>query len=79
MSDTVQSRVMEIITEELGVEADKVTPDASFIEDLGADSLDTVELIMAFEEEFEIDISDEDAEQMRTVSDAVAYIEEHSD
>ncbi len=78
MSDTVQSRVMEIITDELGVEADTVTPDASFVEDLGADSLDTVELIMAFEEEFEIDISDDDAEQMRTVGDAIAYIEERS-
>ena len=78
MSDTVQSRVMEIITDELGVEADTVTPDASFVEDLGADSLDTVELIMAFEEEFEIDISDDDAERMRTVGDAIAYIEERS-
>ncbi len=79
MSDTVHSRVMEIIIEELGVEADKVTPEASFVEDLGADSLDTVELIMAFEEEFEIDIPDEDAEEMRTVGDAVAYIEKNSD
>ncbi len=79
MSDTVQGRVIEIITEELGVEADKVTAEASFVEDLGADSLDTVELIMAFEEEFEIDIPDEDAEEMRTVGDAVAYIEKNSD
>lgn len=75
MSDTPETRVKEIIVEELGVEADKVTPEASFVDDLGADSLDTVELVMAFEEEFEIDIPDEDAEQMRTVGDAISYIE----
>ena len=75
MSDTPEARVKEIIVEELGVEADKVTPDASFVDDLGADSLDTVELVMAFEEEFGIDIPDEDAEQMRTVGDAISYIE----
>ena len=79
MSDTVAARVTEIIIDELGVEADKVTSDASFVDDLGADSLDTVELIMAFEEEFEIDIPDEDAEQMRTVGDAIAYIERNAD
>ena len=78
MSDSVAAKVKEIIVDELGVEADKVTTDASFVDDLGADSLDTVELIMAFEEEFEIDIPDEDAEQMRTVGDAVAYIEERA-
>lgn len=79
MSDTVADRVMEIIIDELDVEAEKVTSDASFVEDLGADSLDTVELIMSFEEEFEIDIDDEDAEQMRTVGDAVDYIRRNTD
>ncbi len=76
MSDA-EAKVREIIINELGVEADKITPEASFVEDLGADSLDTVELVMAFEEEFSIDIPDEDAEQMRTVKDAVSYIKEH--
>jgi acyl carrier protein len=66
MSDA-ESKVREIIVNELGVEAEKVTPEASFVEDLGADSLDTVELVMAFEEEFGIDIPDEDAEKLRTV------------
>lgn len=79
MSDSTaketQAKVTEIIINELGVEADKVGLEASFIDDLGADSLDTVELVMAFEEEFEIDIPDEDAEEMRTVGDAVAYIQ----
>ncbi|MDE2753377.1 MAG: acyl carrier protein [Gemmatimonadota bacterium] len=79
MSDTVADRVMEIIIDELGVEADKVTADASFVDDLGADSLDTVELIMSFEEEFEVDIPDEDAEQMRTVGDAIDYIKQNAD
>ena len=74
MSNTTEARVKEIIVEELGVEADKVTSNASFVDDLGADSLDTVELVMAFEEEFGIDIPDEDAEQMRTVGDAISYI-----
>lgn len=79
MSDSVAAKVKEIIVDELGVETEKVTTDASFVDDLGADSLDTVELIMAFEEEFEIDIPDEDAEQMRTVGDAVAYIDERAE
>ena len=79
MSDTAETRVREIIIDELGVEADKVTTDASFVDDLGADSLDTVELIMAFEEEFGIDIPDDDAEKMRTVGDAVSYIEQHAE
>jgi acyl carrier protein len=79
MSDTAEAKVKEIIVEELGVEADKVTPDASFVDDLGADSLDTVELVMAFEEEFGIDIPDEDAEQMRTVGDAISYIDKHAE
>ena len=70
----IESRVKDIIINELGVEAEKVTSDASFVEDLGADSLDTVELVMAFEEEFGIEIPDEDAEKMQTVGDAVKYI-----
>jgi acyl carrier protein len=71
----VMAKVKEIIVEQLGVNADSVTEEASFIEDLGADSLDTVELVMAFEEEFDIEIPDEDAENMRTVGDAVKYLE----
>ncbi len=70
----IESRVKDIIINELGVEAEKVTGEASFVEDLGADSLDTVELVMAFEEEFGIEIPDEDAEKMQTVGDAVSYI-----
>ncbi len=77
MSDA-ESKVREIIVNELGVEAEKVTPEASFVEDLGADSLDTVELVMAFEEEFGIDIPDEDAEQLRTVGDAIKYMSERA-
>jgi acyl carrier protein len=77
MADNTAEKVNEIIINELGVDPEKVTPEASFVDDLGADSLDTVELVMAFEEEFAIDIPDEDAEQMRTVGDAVAYIEKH--
>ena len=79
MADNTASKVKEIIINELGVDPEKVTGEASFVDDLGADSLDTVELVMAFEEEFTIDIPDEDAEQMRTVGDAVAYIEKHSE
>lgn len=78
MSEGTDARVREIIINELGVEAETVTDEASFVEDLGADSLDTVELVMAFEEEFGIDIPDEDAEQMRTVGDAIAYINENA-
>ena len=70
----IETRVKDIIINELGVEAEKVTGEASFVEDLGADSLDTVELVMAFEEEFGIEIPDEDAEKMQTVGDAVSYI-----
>jgi acyl carrier protein len=73
MSD-IEARVREIIASELGVEVEKVTNEASFVEDLGADSLDTVELVMAFEEEFSVEIPDEDAEQMQTVGDAIAYL-----
>ena len=78
MSEPTEARVREIIINELGVEPEKVTDEASFVEDLGADSLDTVELVMAFEEEFGIDIPDEDAEQMRTVGDAIKYLKDNS-
>ncbi len=71
----VFSKVKEIIVDQLGVDEEEVTPDASFIDDLGADSLDIVELIMAFEEEFDIEIPDEDAEKITTVGEAVEYIE----
>ncbi len=74
MSETA-TRVKEIIAQELGVEQEKVTNEASFVEDLGADSLDTVELVMAFEEEFGIEIPDEDAERMQTVGEAISYLE----
>ncbi len=77
MSDA-ESKVREIIINELGVEPEKVTDDASFVEDLGADSLDTVELVMAFEEEFGFDIPDEDAETLRTVGDAISYMKKRS-
>ena len=77
MSEPIEARVREIIINELGLEPEKVTDDASFVEDLGADSLDTVELVMAFEEEFGLDIPDEDAEQMRTVGDATKYLKEN--
>ena len=76
MSDTAD-RVKKIVVEHLGVEADKVTEDASFIDDLGADSLDTVELVMAFEEEFGVEIPDDAAENMCSVSDAIKYIYDH--
>jgi acyl carrier protein len=73
----VEKRVFEIIMEQLGVGEDEVTMEASFIDDLGADSLDLVELIMAMEEEFSLEISDEDAEKIQTVQDVVNYISEH--
>jgi acyl carrier protein len=73
---TVDERVKKIIAEQLGVEEDEVTPEASFVEDLGADSLDTVELVMALEEEFGIEIPDEDAEKILTVGKALDYIKE---
>ncbi len=74
----VQDRIKSIIAEQLGVKPEEVTPEASFIDDLGADSLDTVELIMALEEEFGVEIPDEDAEKMATVGDAIKYIQEKS-
>jgi acyl carrier protein len=74
----IEAKVKEIIINELGVDAEKVTPEASFVEDLGADSLDTVELVMAFEEEFGMEIPDEEAEKLRTVGDAIKYISSNS-
>ena len=76
MSDNgIEEKVRSIIVDQLGVESDKVTADAKFIEDLGADSLDTVELVMAFEENFDIEVPDEEAEKLQSVADVVAYIE----
>ena len=72
----VQDKITEIIVEQLGVKPEEVIPEASFVDDLGADSLDTVELVMALEEEFGIEIPDEDAEKIQTVGDAIRYIEE---
>jgi acyl carrier protein len=73
----VEERVKQIIVEQLGVDEAEVTPTASFVDDLGADSLDTVELVMAFEEAFEIEIPDEDAEKIGTVKQAIDYIQSH--
>ena len=74
----VDEKVKQIIVEQLGVDEGEVTPSASFVDDLGADSLDTVELVMAFEEAFDIEIPDEDAEKIRTVNDAIDYIGKHA-
>ncbi len=74
---TNQERLIEIIAKQLGVDEDSVTPDASFMEDLGADSLDTVELVMALEEEFDLEIPDGDAEKIQTVQDALTYLNEN--
>lgn len=77
MSDkNIEERVKEIIVDQLGVGADQVTPQAKFVEDLGADSLDTVELVMGFEEEFDIEVPDEEAEKLQTVGDVISYIEQ---
>ena len=74
----IAEKVKQIIVEQLGVDEGEVTASASFVDDLGADSLDTVELVMAFEEAFDIEIPDEDAEKIRTVQDAIDYIEKHA-
>jgi acyl carrier protein len=71
-------KICEIVAEQLGVDVEEVNPEASFVDDLGADSLDTVELVMALEEEFGIEIPDEDAENISTVGDAISYIESHT-
>jgi acyl carrier protein len=78
MSNAIEEKVKSIIVEQLGVQADEVKAEASFVDDLGADSLDTVELVMAFEEAFGIEIPDEDAEKIQKVQDAVTYIESHA-
>ena len=75
---SVEKRIKEIVVEQLGVEESQVTNEASFMDDLGADSLDTVELVMALEEEFDLEISDENAEKIQTVQDAIDYITEHT-
>ncbi len=74
---TVEQKVKSIIAEQLGVQEDEVKPESSFIEDLGADSLDIVELVMAMEEEFEVEIPDEEAEHIKTVGDAITYVNTH--
>lgn len=75
---TTEERVRKLVCEQLGVKEDEVTPEASFVEDLGADSLDTVELVMALEEEFETEIPDEEAEKITTMKEAINYIEAHT-
>ena len=75
---TIEERVKKIVVEQLGVKEEEATNNASFVDDLGADSLDTVELVMRFEEEFNIEIPDEDAEKIQSVRDAIDYIEKHS-
>jgi acyl carrier protein len=77
MSST-EERVTDIVVEQLGLERDKVHPESKFVDDLGADSLDTVELVMALEEEFEIEIPDEEAEKITTLREAIAYVEQHN-
>ncbi|MDX1679647.1 MAG: acyl carrier protein [Akkermansiaceae bacterium] len=75
MSDkSIEDSVKDIIVDQLGVNADQVTPSAKFVEDLGADSLDTVELVMAFEEEFDVEVPDEEAEKLQSVGDVITYI-----
>jgi acyl carrier protein len=76
-ASSIDEKVIKIVSEQLGAEETKVTDKASFIDDLGADSLDTVELVMAFEEEFKIEIPDEDAEKIKTVGDAIRYVKDH--
>jgi acyl carrier protein len=79
MSTDLEKKVISIIAEQLGVEEDEIKLEASFIDDLGADSLDIVELVMALEEEYGIEIPDEDAEKIKTVQDAINYIKEHAE
>lgn len=79
MADSIEQKVKDIIVDQLSVNEEQVTPEAKFIEDLGADSLDTVELVMAFEEEFGIEVPDEEAEKLQTVGDVIAYIEKPKD
>jgi acyl carrier protein len=80
MSDkSIEDRVKDIIVEQLGVSAEQVTPEAKFVEDLGADSLDTVELVMAFEEEFDIEVPDDEAEKLQSVGDVITYINSQQD
>ncbi len=76
--NSIEERVTDIVVEQLGLERDKVQPESKFVDDLGADSLDTVELVMALEEEFEIEIPDEEAEKITTLREAIAYVEEHA-
>lgn len=78
MTDAITEKITKIVVEHLNISADKVVADAHFIDDLGADSLDTVELVMAFEEEFGVEISDETAEKITTVKDAITYISENA-
>ncbi|MFH1260047.1 MAG: acyl carrier protein [Elusimicrobiota bacterium] len=78
MSKDLETRVKEIIVEQLGVDPSEVTPQASFVNDLGADSLDTVELVMALEEEFDVEIPDEDAEKIQNVGQAIEYVKAHN-
>lgn len=73
--DSIRSKVVEIVCEQMGAQREKITDDTHFINDLGADSLDTVELVMEFEDEFDLNIPDEDAEKIETVGDAIAYIQ----
>ena len=75
---SIRDRVVDIVCEQMGANREKVTEETSFINDLGADSLDTVELVMEFEDEFDLNIPDEDAEKIQTVGDAIKYIEEHT-
>ncbi len=79
MASSVEEKVKAIIVDQLGVNESDVSPEAHFVDDLGADSLDTVELVMKFEEDFDIEIPDEDAEKIQTVQDAIAYINAHKD
>ena len=76
MADESQQKVIDLIVDQLGVDADNVTPDAHFIDDLGADSLDSVELVMAMEETFDVEIPDDDAEKIQTIGDAISYLKE---